>query len=197
MAKTSKSVGRKWLVCLLLLGTMGATAHAQKLKSISVALQTESIAFPFTRLSPMHPGIELGVTLGEKEKPKSTRRWNAYLGWFYHKNIDQNFYVRGEYQFAYDIKNTIGINVPVGLGYMHTFNSQPVFEQQDNGSFERKTQLGNARVIVNLGLGLSYLKLDKVEPFIKYEVVAQSPFVATVPVGVRSFLKIGTTIKLK
>lgn len=196
MTQTSKSPGRLWLLCLVYLCASGFTAHAQKIESFSVALQTESIAFPFTRLNPVHPGIELGVTLKEKVKSKSIRRWNAYLGWYHHKSVDQSFYLRGEYQFAYGIKNTIGIYVPVGLGYMHTFNTQPVFEQQSNGSFERITQLGNARVILNTGLGMSYLKLEKIEPFMKYEVMVQSPFVSTVPVGLRSFLKIGTNIKL-
>ena len=178
------------------MASLSASVQGQQSRSLSVAFQAESISIPFTRIAPIHPGVEVGVMITETVKAHSKRRWNVYAGWFQHQQIDQNFYLRGEYQFAYSLWETIGIQVPVGLGYLHSFHSEPVYEQLADGSFEEKTQWGKARAILNTGVGLSYLKLNSIEPFVKYELMVQSPFVSTVPAGPRTFLKIGANLKI-
>ncbi len=186
-----------WAVPLLLLCWLATTtAQAQKIETISIALQTESVSLPFKRLAPIHPGIEIGVSLGETVKPHSVRRWNAYVGWFYHKGIDHSFYVRGEYQLNYTINQAVNISVPIGLGYTHTFLARPVYQQQSDGSFQEKTQFGRPHALVTTGLGISYLRLGAVQPFIKYEAALQTPFATTIPILTRNFLKIGSNIKL-
>lgn len=187
---------KKWAAFALVFYLTVSQALAQRIQAISIAVQTEAIAIPFTRLAPVHPGIEIGFSINEKTKPHSIRRWNAYVGWFYHKNLDQSIYLRGEYQFAYTIKETVSVFTPLSIGYMHAFHAKPVYEQKADGSFNEKRQRGRPHAIVNLGLGIRYLKLNTLEPFIKYEAVAQTPFVSTVPVGPRSFFKVGTNFKL-
>ena len=183
-------------VVLIVAGCCLAFAtNAQKIQAVSFSLQSESVAIPFTRLGKLHPGIEIGVQLHQQERVHTLRRWNAYVGWFHHENLDQNFYLRGEYEFAYNINKTLSIFAPISLGYMHSFHAKPVYEQRSDGSFSEKTQMGRPHAILNLGLGARYLGFRRLEPFVKYEVMAQSPFVATVPVAPRSFLKVGTQIK--
>jgi len=196
MSKTFylKSTQRLLLLFFCFLFTV-AGLDAQKINSVSIALQTESISIPFTRIGEIHPGIEIGVNLFEKSKPNSTRRWNGYVGYFYHKGFDQSIYIRGEYEFSYQLGDVVALQLPVGLGYMHSFHTRPVYEQQSDGSFSEKTQIGRPHAMLNLGLGISYLQLGMVTPFIKYEVAAQSPFVATIPAGPRNFLKVGSSIK--
>ncbi|MEM6845052.1 MAG: hypothetical protein AAF632_22755 [Bacteroidota bacterium] len=175
--------------------SLRAEAQSPKIKYLSVSVMTESIAFPFTRLSPLHPGVELGVTFQEWNRDNSLSRLNTYVGWFYHQEVDQGFYLRGEYEYAFRIKNAVSIGLPVGLGYLHTFHTGPVYEQQEDGSFTAVNQTGRPHAILNLGLGVSYLRLRSLQPFIRYEVMAQSPFVATVPVVSRSFFKVGVSKK--
>jgi len=183
------------LAALLCLAAVGV--KAQGIRGVSAAFQTESIAIPFSRVAPIHPGAELGLALAQKSKPQSLRRWSVYAGWFYHKDLDHGLYVRGEYAFVYRLKSTFELQVPVGLGYMHSFHPKPMYTQNADGSFSQKQQGGRPHALLTVGLGLSYLKLGQVQPFVKYEVFAQSPFVTTVPVVVRNFLKIGTTFQLQ
>ncbi|MEM8965619.1 MAG: hypothetical protein AAGE93_04315 [Bacteroidota bacterium] len=175
--------------------SLRAEAQNPKIKYLSVSVMTESISFPFTRLSPLHPGVELGVTFHEWNRAHSSSKLNTYLGWFYHQEVDQGFYLRGEYEYAFRIKNTVSIGLPIGLGYLHTFHTGPVYEQREDGSFTAITQTGRPHAILNLGLGVTYLRLGSFQPFIRYEMMAQSPFVATVPVVSRSFLKVGINKK--
>lgn len=195
MSKNTKILEWKWIIHFLLMLAAGHYSSAQKVSAVSFAVQTETISIPYTRLSPINPGAEIGATLRKTQRAKSTRNWNAYLGWFYHENFDQNIYLRGEYQFSFPIANILAFYVPIGLGYMHSFHAAPVYEQQIDGSFEEKKQFGKPRAILNLGLGLSYTKHEWIEPFVKYEVVAHSPFVSTVPVAPRNFLKIGANFR--
>ncbi|HAA11094.1 MAG TPA: hypothetical protein DCE41_05080 [Cytophagales bacterium] len=194
MAQKIKSTGKLGLLTVLCLATW--TCSAQRIDGVTVTLHSSSISFPFTRWSALRPGVELGVTWNQPNKPQATGQWNTYVGWFYHENLDQNLYVRGEYQFAYQFQNTVRFFAPVGLGYMHSFHAQPTFEQQADGSIQKATQWGRPHAILNLGLGAEYLGWNQVAPFVKYEAMIQSPFVSTVPVGPRSFLKIGTHINL-
>ncbi|MEM0941496.1 MAG: hypothetical protein AAF600_18070 [Bacteroidota bacterium] len=197
MVKTQKKTGHQKTILLMLWCLVTLSVSAQKIQSVSFSIQTESISVPFTRIGEVHPGIEIGFTLNEKVKKNSTRRWNGYVGWFYHQDFDQSFYLRGDYEFAYEIKNAVAFHLPIGIGYMHSFHPKPVYEQNGDGSFSEKNQTGRPHGIFNVGLGLSYLKLNRVTPFIRYDVVAQAPFVATVPVAPRNFLKIGSSIQLR
>lgn len=178
------------IICCLAFGT-----RAQKIQAVSFSVQSESVSIPFTRMGKLHPGVEIGFQLYQKEKPMTNRSWNAYVGWFYHANLDQNFYVRGEYEFARNLNNSIGVFAPISVGYMHSFHTKTGYQQKADGSFGEKQQSGRPHAILNLGLGMRYLGFRNMEPFIKYEAMAQSPFVATVPVAPRSFFKIGTQIK--
>ncbi|MEM9328709.1 MAG: hypothetical protein AAGA85_23790 [Bacteroidota bacterium] len=196
MVKIELPLTRRWLFHFLLLGASCHLVHAQKIESVSLALQTGAIAIPFTRLTPLQPGIEVGVGLSEKVRPKTTRRWNAYAGWFYHENMDHNIYLRAEYEIAFNIGNTISVFTPMGLGYMHAWHPKPAYKQNSDGSFSEKTQIGRPHAIANVGLGARYLGSEAWEPFIKYEALIQTPFVSTVPAGPRSFLKVGVNFKL-
>ncbi|MBV6645231.1 MAG: hypothetical protein KI790_07265 [Cyclobacteriaceae bacterium] len=195
MSKSRYSGGIRYVMLIFSWSIVGF-ASAQKIKTVSLTLQTESVSIPFTRIGEIHPGLEIGFNLSEKVKANSTRRWNGYIGWFYHRDFDQSVYLRGEYEFSYPLKNTIAFHLPIGLGYMHSFHTRPVYEQNDDGSFSEKRQWGRPHALFNIGLGMSYLKLGAVTPFIKYETFAQSPFVATIPVAPRNFFKIGTSIKI-
>ncbi|MGD1894410.1 MAG: hypothetical protein ACFB15_27920 [Cyclobacteriaceae bacterium] len=182
-------------VILYLCLSLSAKAQDPKIKYLSVSVMTESVAFPFTLLSPLHPGIELGITLQEWNRARSSSKLNTYAGYFYHQELDQSYYLRGEYEYAFSIKDAVSVGLPVGLGYMHSFHTGPVYEQREDGSFEATTQTGRPHAILNVGLGVSYLQLGSLQPFARYEIMAQSPFEVTVPVVSRSFLKVGVSKK--
>jgi len=108
--------------------------------------------------------------------------------------LDQSVYNRGEYQYQFKVQDAIGVSIPIGLGYMHSFLNRPVYEQNQDGSFSEKTQLGRPHALLNAGITLQYLQMGPLEPFVKYELLVQTPFATSIPALPRTFLKIGSTI---
>ena len=187
---------KKILVFIFLI-TFWESSKAQLVERISVAGSKESTAFPFTRISPFHPGGEIVATLSEKIKEKSIISWNLAIGGFHHKKIANAFYLKGEYHYRPIIKSTLTIDIIGNLGYMHTFYPGEVYElNKHTGDFEKITQYGRPHVLVGVGIGLTYIKSKKVHPFIRQELAIESPFANGIPVMIHSFVKLGLSYQL-
>jgi len=181
--------------CLLLL--FSTNMHSQKLEQLSVLVQSEAIGFPFTNYSPVHLGIELNATIRKKEKEKNIQYLNAKAGFFYHRKLETAIYLGGEYQYSQKLfKQKISIDLPVGLGYLHSFYPGEIYEQNNEGDFETINQFGRPHLYVNLGIGLTYLNEGKIQPFIRQELLLETPFANGIPVIPHSLLKVGIQIKL-
>lgn len=74
-------------ILLLLLFLSPVMMHGQQIKQASLSLVNENIAFPFTTYSPLHPGIEVGLTFWQKDKVQSIQQLNANLGYFFHEQL--------------------------------------------------------------------------------------------------------------
>ncbi len=171
--------------------------NAQKIKYVSVAVISETIAIPFTRYTPYHPGAEIKATFKVKEKSKSIRQISACLGGYFHRRVETGIYIGGEYIHTFKIKNTVGIDIPAGLGYLHTFYPGELYKQnQETGEFEKVVQFGRPHVFVNLGIGISYIKNPNIRPFIRQELLVETPFANGIPVITHSFVKLGISIKI-
>lgn len=173
------------------------TSYAQGIKAVSVAVNNESFAFPFTSFSPIHPGVEVGMTFIENHGKNTIKNFNVNLGFYHHERLENAIYLRGEYQFRPTIKSTISIDLIGSLGYMHSFYPGEVYEINDQtGEAEKVSQVGRAHAMAGIGIGVSYIKHKVFEPFIRQEMNINSPFAYRVPVIVHSFLKLGLNIKL-
>lgn len=182
-----------FLSCLISYSILG---YAQGVQQFSVSLNSEAIGLPFTNYSPIHPGIEIAGTLRKNERPNSIRYLNVKAGFFLHQRVENAFYLGGEYQYSQTLfKKKLSIDLPVGLGYMHTFYPGELYEQNDSGDFEKINQLGRAHLYVNLGIGLTYLSDNKIQPFVRQELFLETPFANGIPAIPHSLLKIGVQIK--
>lgn len=187
----------KHVFTMLILLVFMLNGYAQGVEKISIAATSEAIGFPFTNYLPYHPGIELKATLRNKERPQSIRQINVNAGYFFHRKVENAFYLGGEYQYTQKLFNSrIGLDIPAGLGYLHTFYPSELYEQTDSGDFERITSLGRPHLYVNLGIGLTYLNDSKIQPFIRQELFLETPFATSIPVIPHSLLKVGIQINL-
>lgn len=172
--------------------------YSQKIKQISISATTEAIGLPFTNYLPYHPGFEAKVNLKKTEKPNSIRYVNANVGFFYHQKLETAIYLGGEYQFTRKFnKGKFGLDVPVGLGYLHSFYPGDLYEQTPEGDFEKISQSGRPHLYVNLGVGVSYLGNARVQPYLRQELMLETPFANGIPAIPHSLLKIGVHINLK
>lgn len=188
---TKKSV---FLAFFISFSTIG---YGQVFQQYAVSLNSEAIGLPFTNYSPIHPGIEITGTIRKKEKAKSVRYTNLKMGFFHHQRVENAIYLGGEYQYSQKLfKQKLSLDLPVGLGYLHSFYPAEIYEQNDSGDFEKITQLGRPHLYVNLGIGVTYTGADKVQPFVRQELLLETPFANGIPVIPHSILKIGIQIKL-
>ena len=186
------------ICCFLLLGlALQAKLPGQGIHRIHLSFMNEATAFPFTTLGPLHPGLEAGLTLKETPKPRSLRQWNVYGGWFYHEHLSYNFYLRGEYAHAWLMGKHLSLDFNGGLGYMHHFYPGELYEiDGEEGNIKAVRQWGKPRAIANLGVGFTYRNPSRLEPFLRQEVMLESPFANGMPVMLHSMLKLGIQYKL-
>lgn len=171
--------------------------YSQMFEQFSVSFNSEAIGFPFTNYSPIHPGIEITGTIRKNERAKSIRYINVKAGFFHHRRLENAFYLGGEYQYSQTLfKNKVSVDLPVGLGYLHTFYPGELYEQNENGEFEAINQWGRSHLYANLGIGLTYLSDNKIQPFVRQELFLETPFANGIPIIPHSLLKIGVQVKL-
>lgn len=172
-------------------------AKAQDHQRISLATMTESMAFPFTRYSPIHPGLEMGYFLNEKSSLKLVKSTSVQLGWFFHRNIENAFYLKTDWAWNIKIGDLFTADLYSGLGYMHAFYPGEVYQlNSGSGEFEKINQTGRSHLLGNLGLGFTYRNSSQWEPFIRQDLAVETPFANGIPIMVHSFLKIGTHYKI-
>jgi hypothetical protein len=193
----------KRLVILLLMGIpliiLGQAEKKtnKKISRLSIALTNESIALPFTRYSPIHPGAEVGMTFWEKNKTRSSQRWNAVLGGYYHQRVETAFYLQGQYQYQWFLLPYLGVDLTGGLGYLHSFYPADLYEQNaTTGKYQAVSQIGRPHGIAELGLGLTFTNSSRIEPYIRQSMMVEAPFANGIPVIPHSFLKVGVNVKL-
>ena len=171
--------------------------YAQQLQQFSVSVNSEAIGLPFTNYSPIHPGFEMTGTFRKNETSNNIQCLNAKAGFFYHQRLAIGIYLGGEYQYSQKLFNEkLSLDLPVGLGYLHTFYPNELYEQNENGDFEVINQFGRSHLYINLGVGLTYLNRGKIQPFVKQELLLQTPFANGIPAIPHSLIKIGIQIKL-
>ncbi|MEM6317682.1 MAG: hypothetical protein AAF960_08430, partial [Bacteroidota bacterium] len=130
------------------------------------------------------------------EKPKSIRYTNVKVGFFHHQRLENAFYVGWEYQYSQKLFNRLSLDLPMGLGYLHSFYPGEIYEQTEVGDFEKINQTGRSHLYLNLGVGLTYLSENNIQPFVRQELLLETPFANGIPVIPHSLLKIGVQIKL-
>lgn len=185
-----KSLIYRWLLVACL--SVAAQVSIAQIEQWSISVFDENIAFPLTRFAPFHPGLEIGATLRQSDRPASVRQLNAYLGGYYHRRVETGIYLRGEYLHRLKVGTRLGVDMAGGIGYLHTFYPGTLYRQdEESGNLESVTQFGRPHAIATIGLGLTYRTQNRVAPFLRQDLVLEAPFVNSYPVIVHSFLKVG------
>ncbi|MEL7021330.1 MAG: hypothetical protein AAGK47_06980, partial [Bacteroidota bacterium] len=127
----------------------------------------------------------------------NTKYLSMKAGFFHHQRLMNGIYLGGEYQYSQKLFNEkVSIDLPLGAGYLHTFYPSEIYEQNEEGVLEPISQLGRGHLYVNVGVGLTYLSEGAVQPFIRQELLVQTPFANGIPLVPHSLLKVGIQIKI-
>ena len=169
----------------------------KKVSQLSFSLLTESIAFPFSRYLPIHPGAELGITIRETQREHSLSQWDVVAGGYYHEKLETGFYLKGQYHYQKYLFTHLGVDFTGSIGYMHTFYPADIYKHNpETGEYLVANQMGRPHAIAEAGIGLTYRNSSPIEPFIRQSFMLETPFANGIPVIPHSFLKFGVDIKL-
>jgi hypothetical protein len=145
--------------------------YKRGLSDITFSVINNQFGLPFVQFRPIHIGGEVGVKLLENNKTNTAQSVSAQLGFFNHHLIANAPYLKINYDFQVKIKQIIGINGYAALGYVHTFYPGNGYSfNASTGSYE-KIQLNQAFLLSNVGFGISYIKPNRIKPFLKYELM--------------------------
>lgn len=184
-------------ILFIVLTSLATWSFAQQKGDLSFSLMDESIAFPLTRLTPLHPGAEIGYTLYVKGEG-NVQTFNIYLGGYHHEQVENGFYLRAEQGHHFRVIDNVTTDLFYGLGYLHTFYPGELYEiNPDTGEFEKASQLGRPHVLASVGVGFTWVNDSFIEPFVRQDLTLESPFANGIPVIIHSFLKVGLTFKLQ
>lgn len=184
---------------LVLISISTTICFCQSFDRLSVSMTTEAIGWPFTNYFPIHPGLELRTPIMLNDSPGSQQSFNLNLGAYYHRKLQSAIYAGLDYQYTRKVfSRQLGIDLPIGLGYLHTIYPGELYSQDDQGAFESVPSIGRPHLFVSLGLGFTYLgDGNRIQPFIRQSLMIQTPFANGIPVIPHSFLSAGIIIKLK
>lgn len=146
-----------WMfVCLI-----GTSVHAQESKNphgfpLKISLMDESLTFPngaFLRYD-FNPAIMIGTEHVLKQKPKSEWYLGSNLGFFYHKEWQTGIFLNGEFGYRRHFGRW-NVHGKLGLGYLHSFTSGPVYQLED-GVLSETANTGTPTLLPSATIGLGY-----------------------------------------
>ncbi len=185
------------VIVVVYLLSLTVFSTAQYKRQISVAVQSESTAFPLTRIAPIHPGVDVSMQLRKKEKWNGQLAYNVGIGWYYHRRISNAFYVKGEALYSHQLFKQLSVDALASIAYMHTFYPAELYRlNKKTGEYEKIRQAGRPHVLGLIGIGFTYQNESRIEPFIRQEFGVETPFANGIPVMMHSFSKFGVNIKI-
>lgn len=181
---------KRLLFCIgALLGMLPVIAQSP---SLTIQLSNEQIAIPFTRIAPLHPGLEIGY----RHPVNARREWQVHAGGFYHRGLYTGLYLRAAHAWNWQPVSFVQVQVAPGIGYLHTFTQEPLWAIDESGTYRQVGQAGQPHALVELGLGAILLPDARVSPMISYRMAVEAPFATVFPVMFHNFLQVGVSVSL-
>lgn len=168
------------LIIVLIAGAGNTQVEKENCFPLKWSLFNESTAVPFTRFMtlPIHPGIRMGTEFRYTNKVRNHWLQTVNASYFYHRNLVHGIGISTETGYEYRSRFGLSFSVLIGLGYLHTFSvaDEYVFK---NGTYSKRSDLGNARFAPSLSLQAAYyFSSRKYAPcvFMSYESWIEFPY---------------------
>lgn len=167
---------RTTLLCLFCICFYSATGQ----RSISISLFSEATAIPFTSIpiSPIHPGIQIGTDFTYRQTKSQRLFQTAQVSYFYHQHLSQGISLTSEIAKEFRLKKGLALQGMLGIGYTHTFATQPEFTHSPDG-YLLKRDRGNARISPSFSLQIGYYfndTADSPKVFLQYQSWVEYPY---------------------
>ncbi|RYD83453.1 MAG: hypothetical protein EOP53_00810 [Sphingobacteriales bacterium] len=182
---------------------------------VSVSVFSNASALPTSPgqiFEHMHPGLDIGTSFRYNRSEKHQLAQTVKLGFFYHRFVQSAVQLYSEFAYRYELKNGLGFDALAGAGYVHSIPNTEILELNDQGVYEKKTNLGKPEIMGSFAIGAGYTfnkryresiakhtwnppRLYRI--FINYQFWLQTPFINSyVPVLPNTALHLGFSYPL-
>ncbi|WP_247235581.1 hypothetical protein [Telluribacter sp. SYSU D00476] len=178
---------KKTIILCLLLSHCFVAVRAQSREReprkwpLMVSVFSEAWALPSTQLvkSPIHPGLSVGTSYTLRQTTRSTVSLNGTLGYFYHKNIQNNLHLLATLGYQHRVAGGLHVGTALGLGYSHSVYPIQVY-QLEGGEYQKATDWGKSALAPSFELNLGYTihrhSPNPVTVFTRYQLLVEWPY---------------------
>lgn len=169
------------LIFFVLLIPASASAQ-QKFTQLTLETGNAVTALPFIGAPQLfytnyHPFTTLGARLVWKEKGKHAWEQSFNLGYIYHRFVQHSIPLFTETIYRYDFNKSFRMRAHLGLGYLHSIPDTERFELNDQGEYEKISNLGRSQAGVKFSISAAYALTQELQLSLNYGVLGQLPFV--------------------
>lgn len=159
-----------------------ATLAQTKLSQLTLETGNAVTALPFVGAPQLfytnyHPFTTLGARLVWKENGKHAWEQSFNLGYIYHRFVQHSIPLFTETIYRYDFNKSFCMRAHLGVGYLHSIPGTERFELNDQGEYEKITNLGRAQASVKFSISAAYALNQDLQLSLNYGVLGQLPFV--------------------
>jgi hypothetical protein len=124
-----------------------------------------------------HPFTTIGARLVWKEKGKHGWEQSFNLGYIYHRFVQHSIPLFTETIYRYDFNTSFNMRAHLGAGYLHSIPGTDRFKLNEQGEYEKITNLGRAQACVKFSISAAYALSQDLQLSLNYGVLGQLPFV--------------------
>lgn len=146
--------------------------------------------------TPTHPGVTVGTEFFYNSNPKHQWFQTGNLGYFFHQYAQHGIQLYTEAGYRFQSTKGFFFGPKLGVGYLHSIPETRVFELNENGSYDQKSNLGRPQFMptATLQLGYQFQKANPISVFLNYQLFMQLPFVNEyVPILPNTALHLGVS----
>lgn len=190
---------RIWIAVSLWLGLIHL--HAQDIwrRPLTLSLFTVATQFPGGKITPVHPGMEIGTEFRYNKSEKNQWLQTVKTGIYYHKYSQTAIQLYTELDYRRKIWQKIKGDMKLGAGYLHAIPDLQSFVLED-GVYVKGNRFGRPQFMVSVALGVRYqfsALRDGAGFFMTIQCFLQMPFINSyVPVLPNTALHAGVTYPL-
>lgn len=171
------------ICCIILYSSycISQEVNGQWVESVSTTVFNEHVTTPFKGTDAIR--TSWGGTLSYEA---SKKRVGVYQythifqgGYYYHHDLNQVAFIAWKPKFELRFSDTFNVHAVLGLGYAHSFLTQPSYRFEDGG-YVKKANWGSPHFMPSIGLGTGF-HFDKlfdvpIELFVRYEAFGLAPY---------------------
>jgi len=159
-----------------------STSAQRKITQFTLETGNAVTAMPFVGAPQLfytnyHPFTTIGARLVWKEKGNHAWEQSFNLGYIYHRFVQHSIPLFTETIYRYDFNTSFSMRAHLGVGYLQSIPGTDRFELNDQGEYEKITNLGRAQACVKFSISAAYALSQDLQLSLNYGVLGQLPFV--------------------